>query len=169
MKKPALDPETIEPRIGSSYPEPYAADCATRAKRPLGDALGLTQFGVNLVTLPPGCWASQRHWHSREDEFVYIVSGEVISVTDGGEQALGPGMVAGYPAGVEDGHHLVNRSDEDAVYLEIGARDEGDEADYPDIDMLIRLKDGLNQFIHKDGRPYSEPFERYKKSPSGEG
>ncbi len=153
-KPPALDPDTVQPRIGSSYPEPFAKAVADREKRALGDAAGLKNFGVNLVRLPPGAISSQRHWHSRQDEFVYVVDGELTLVTDSGEQILGPGMVAGFPAGVRDGHHLINRTRSDAHYLEVGDRSDGDEVDYPDIDMLRRNLDGEGRYIHKDGTPY---------------
>ncbi len=116
----------------------------------MGDAVGLTQFGVNLVRVPPGVWSSQRHWHSAEDEFVYVVEGELVLVTEGGEQVLRAGMIAGFPAGHADGHHLVNRSARDAVYLEVGTRAERDDVDYPDCDMQIRA----NGLTRKDGTPY---------------
>ena len=155
--KPAVDATAVEPHTGSSYPAPFDADCAGRERRRLGDAFGLTQFGVNLLRLPPGQWSSQRHWHHREDEFVYVLEGEVALVTDAGEQRLGPGMVAGFEAGVPDGHHLVNRSDRDAVVLEVGTRTQGEEADYSDIDMLVRLDDkGAERYVHKDGTPYED-------------
>ena len=149
-RSPALDPATIEPVVGTSYPPDFDRACAAREKRRVGDALGLGNFGVNLVTLPPGTASSQRHWHSHQDEFVYIVRGEATLVTDGGEQILGPGMVAGFPAGRPDGHHLVNRSDADVVYLEVGDRPPVDDVDYPDIDMLIRG----GRFVHRDGSAY---------------
>ena len=149
-KPPAMDPVTIEPVIGTGYPPRFAEACAARAKRQVGDALGLKNFGVNLVTLPPGTASSQRHWHSHQDEFVYIVAGEATLVTDAGEQVLGPGMVAGFPAGRPDGHHLVNRTDVDVVYLEVGDRPPVDDVDYPDIDMLIRG----GRLVHRDGTPY---------------
>ena len=151
---PALDPATLPARRGSDYPEPFRAAAAGREKRALGDALGLKNFGVNLVRLPPGMISSQRHWHSRQDELVYVLEGEVVLVTDAGEQALGPGMVAGFPAGRADGHHMVNRSDRDALYLEVGDRTDGDEVDYPDIDMLVRWIDGEERYVRKDGTPY---------------
>ena len=154
--KPAIDPQSVNPHTGSSYPAPFDADCARREKRRLGDAFGLTQFGVNLVRLPPGQWSAQRHWHSREDEFVYMLEGELALVTDAGAQTIGPGMVMGFRAGVPDGHHLVNRSDRDAVYLEVGTRDAMDECDYPDIDMLVRIVDGHDRFVHRDGTPYED-------------
>lgn len=151
---PALDPTTVEARMGSNYPEPFAAEVADREKRPLGDALGLKNFGVNLVRVPAGGMSSQRHCHSRQDEFIYVLEGELVLVTDSGEQTLVPGMTVGFPAGSGDGHHLVNRTDEDALYLEAGDRNEGDEVDYPDIDLLVRFVDGERKYVHKDGTPY---------------
>ena len=154
LRPPALDPATVEPRRRYPYPEPFRAAVVGREKRGLGDALGLTNFGVNLTTLPPGAASAQRHWHSKQDEFVFIVEGELTLVTDGGEQVLRAGMAAGFPAGKADGHMVVNKSDRDAVYLEVGDRTAGDEVDYPDIDMLVRHIDGEPRFVHKDGKPY---------------
>ena len=151
---PALDPETVEARIGSNYPEPFAGDVAAREKRPLGDALGLNNYGVNLVRIPAGGMSSERHCHSRQDEFVYVLEGELVLITDAGEQILGPGMAAGFPAGSGDGHHLINRTGLDARYLEVGCRTEGDEVDYPDIDLLVRIIDGERKYVHKDGESY---------------
>jgi uncharacterized cupin superfamily protein len=151
----ALDPGTLPERRGSGYPEPFRTAVADRAKRALGDVFGLTQFGVNLVHLPPGCWSSQRHWHSHEDEFVFVVDGELALVTDAGEQAMRPGMVAGFPAGLADGHHLINRSDQPATYLEFGSRRRDvDEVVYSDIDMELRLRGGNHVYMHKNGEPY---------------
>lgn len=155
LRRPALDPQTVPTRRGSSYPEPFRAAVENREKRPLGDPLGLSQFGVNLVVLPPGCWSSQRHWHSHEDEFVYVLDGELTLVTDAGEQILRPGTAAGFAAGTADGHHLINRSDRPAVYLEVGSRrDDVDEVDYPDIDMAVRQQGGRQMFVRKGGEPY---------------
>lgn len=152
---PAFDPATLEPRIGSGYPKPFSDRVGRREKRRLGDVVGLTQFGVNLVMLPPGCESSMRHWHKNEDELVYVLSGELVLVTDEGEQVLGPGMAAGFPAGRPNGHHLVNRTKRPATYLEVGTRwPGGDEADYSDIDMLVRIIDGKERFVHKDGTLY---------------
>ncbi|MHA1601013.1 MAG: cupin domain-containing protein [Alphaproteobacteria bacterium] len=153
-QKPALNPATLEPHVGSSYPESFRAAVAEREKRALSDALGLSKFGVNLVRLPPGCASSQRHWHSKEDEFVYVLDGEVTLLTDAGPQVLTAGMVAGFPAGRADGHQLVNRSDRDALYLEVGDRNADDEVIYPDIDLRLRAIDGKHTFTHKDGTPY---------------
>ena len=148
----ALDPATLAPRVGSTYPAPYGEPCRDRHKRALGDALGLTKYGVNLVSMPPGAWSAQRHWHSHEDEFVYVLEGELTLVTDDGEQALGPGMAAGFPAGKAEGHHLVNKTETTAVYLEVGDRSGDDEVHYPDIDLFLP-KDGPG-FVRKNGAPY---------------
>jgi uncharacterized cupin superfamily protein len=154
-RAPALDPKELPGRQGSGYPEPFRAAVAGRTKRALGDAFGLTQFGVNLVEMPPGCWSSQRHWHSHEDEFVYVVSGELVLVTDAGETVMRPGMVAGFPGGRPDGHHLINRSEAPATYLEIGTRIPEDGAVYSDIDMEVRPRpEGRHVFVHKNGEPY---------------
>jgi uncharacterized cupin superfamily protein len=156
LRRPALDPRTVQVRTGSSYPEPFRQAVAGRAKRALGDALGLDQFGVNLVELPPGSWSSQRHWHSHEDEFVYVLDGEATLVTDAGEQVLGPGMAAGFAAGARDGHHLVNKTDRTVIYLEVGTRmPNRDEVAYPDIDMELRQRPGgRRRFVHRSGEPY---------------
>ena len=138
---------------GSGYPSPFDEPCLERFRRRLGDAAGLTQFGVNLLVLPAGAWSSQRHWHTIEDEFVYVLEGEVTLVTDVGEELLKAGDCAGFPAGVRDGHHLQNRSTRAATVLEIGTRRMADdEAFYPDID-LHALKDDAG-YAHRDGRPY---------------
>jgi uncharacterized cupin superfamily protein len=138
---------------GSDYPSPFDEPCLKRLRRRLGDAAGLTQFGVSLLVLPPGAWSSQRHWHTVEDEFVYVVAGEVVLVTDAGEEILRAGDCAGFPAGVPDGHHLQNRSTHAATVLEIGTRRPADdEAFYPDIDM--RALKGDAGYAHQDGRPY---------------
>lgn len=152
---PALDPKTVPAATGTGYPEPYRAAVAGRSKQRLGNALGLKNFGVNLVRLPPGAASSQRHWHSAEDEFIYMLEGELELVTDVGIQLLRPGMAAGFPAGRADGHQLINRSKADAVYLEVGDRRPGaDEVEYPDIDMRAIRQAGKDIFVHKDGKPW---------------
>jgi uncharacterized cupin superfamily protein len=167
LRSPALDPQTVPARHGSSYPEPFRAQVEGRTKRPLGDAVGLTQFGVNLVELPPGCWSAQRHWHTHEDEFVYVLDGELTLVTDAGEQVLRAGMAAGFPAGRSDGHHLINRSEQPATYLEVGTRREDvDEVEYPDIDMLVRQQGGRQMFVTKSGEPYSPATRATRSSPT---
>jgi uncharacterized cupin superfamily protein len=151
MKK--IDFSAAKVSIGSGYPTPHDEPCRQRKRLRLGDVAGLTQFGVNLLRLPPGVWSSQRHWHTAEDEFVHVLEGEVVLVTDDGEEVLRAGDCAGFKAGESNGHHLQNRSNAEAVLLEIGARDpERDGVDYPDIDLTIRA--GARAFLHKDGTPY---------------
>ncbi|MGD9743186.1 MAG: cupin domain-containing protein [Dongiaceae bacterium] len=150
-----FDPLAVKSRKGSSYPDAFRGVVGEREKRALGDAAGLTQFGVNLVHLPPGAWSAQRHWHTGEDEFVYLVAGELTLVTEAGEQRLKAGMTAGFPAGHRDGHHLVNRSGATAIYLEIGTRSDRDECHYPDIDLHLKPDAaGEPLWLHKDGRAY---------------
>ena len=151
---PALDPEEVAVRQGSSYPEAFREPCRTRIKRALGDALGLNTFGVNLVTLPPGAWSAQRHWHSHEDEFVYLLDGALTLITDGGEQVLTAGQAAGFPAGKADGHHLVNKGTVPATYLEIGDRRRDDAVTYPDIDLHLEPAPEGRVFTNKKGEPY---------------
>jgi uncharacterized cupin superfamily protein len=148
-----IDINAATTTAGSRYPPPYDQPCSKRFRRALGDAVGLTQFGVNLTTLPPGTWSSQRHWHTVEDEFVYIVAGEVVLVTDSGEQVLRAGDCAGFKGGSPNGHHLQNRGTQDALVLEVGTRSIAeDEAYYPDIDLhAIRNRAG---YAHRDGAPY---------------
>ena len=149
---PKIDPDAAPTRTGSGYPPPYDAPCAARVRKRLGAAGGLTKFGVNLLTLAPGVWSSQRHWHSHEDEFVWIVEGEVVLITDVGEQTLRAGDCAAFKAGDADGHHLVNRSDRPAVVLEVGNSDEArDRTVYSDIDMV---SDPAAGFIRKDGTSF---------------
>src|SRR5262245_62717307 len=138
LKRPALDPAEVQPRTGSGYPEPYRSRVLPRGKRPIGDALGLTKIGVNLTTLPPGKESSMRHYHSHEDELVFVLEGEVVLRSDAGEQVLTPGMCAGFPAGSTDGHQLVNKSARPARYIEISNRDPEDGAEYSDVDMSYR-------------------------------
>lgn len=139
----------------SNYPEPFASRVARREKRPLGDVFGLTNFGVNLTRLPPGTISSLRHAHSRQDEFVYILEGEATLRTDKGETLLRPGMCAGFRHGTGNAHHLVNASERDVVYLEVGDRSPGDTATYPDDDLEARLDAaGKWIFTRKDGTPY---------------
>ena len=154
LKLPAIDPAAVTPVAGSNYPGDFKPRVAGRAKQKLGDALGLKNFGVNLTTIKPGSASALRHAHAKQDEFVYIVSGELVLVTDAGEQLLTAGTCAGFPAGNEDAHHLVNRSVRDAVYLEVGDRTPGDAVTYPDDDIAARSIDGRWQFTRKDGRPY---------------
>lgn len=155
LRLPALDPATVAERRGSKYPAPFRDIVSRRSKQALGDAVGLDKFGVNLVRLDPGAWSSQRHWHTHEDEFVYVLEGELCLVTDEGEQVLGPGMSAGFPAGKANGHHFINRSNAVAVYLEVGNRDDADRTYYPDVDLEYRPSpDGGGAFVRRSGEPY---------------
>ncbi len=154
LTAPAIDPKTVVALTGTNYPEAFNDNVREREKRAVGDALGLTLIGVNLTRIPPGVMSAQRHWHTHEDEFVIVLEGELTLVTDGGEQVLGPGMMAGFPAGSEDGHHLINRTGKDAAYLEVGNRDMADDVNYSDIDLIRRKKDGKRVFFHKDGESY---------------
>jgi uncharacterized cupin superfamily protein len=148
-----LDLDAIPTESGCNYPAPYDAPCLGSSWKRLGNARGLTQFGVNLSRLPPGVWSSQRHWHSHEDEFLYVLEGEVVSVTDDGEEVLRAGDCVAFKAGTPDGHHLINRSKSDAVVLEVGTRDpDRDRCVYPDIDMLA--VPGVRPYVHRDGAPY---------------
>jgi uncharacterized cupin superfamily protein len=148
-----IDIATTERIEGSRYPAPFDQPCNARVRRVLGDSAGLTQFGVNLCRLPPGAWSSQRHWHTAEDEFVYVLEGTVTLVTNSGEEILCAGDCTGFKAGTADGHHLQNRSDRDAVFLEIGTRrEEEDETTYPDIDL--HAPKGAVGYTHKDGTKY---------------
>jgi len=151
----ALVAAEAPPRAKQSvYPEPYASRMADRQKRPLGDVFGLSNFGVNLTRLAPGAMSALRHAHSRQDEFIYILQGRPVLVTDAGETPLSPGRCAGFKADTGDGHQLLNRTDEDVVYLEVGDRSAGDVAMYPDDDIQAQFVDGKWKFTHKDGRPY---------------
>ena len=148
-----IDLAAIKVSLGSGYPAPYDEPCRQRQRLRLGDVAGLSQFGVNLLRLPPGTWSSQRHWHTAEDEFVYILEGEVVLVSDAGEEVLRAGDCAGFKAGEANGHHLQNRTNTEAVLLEVGSRCPGrDGVDYPDIDLKIPAE--ARSFLHKDGTPY---------------
>ena len=150
---PKIEIETLEVRSGCNYPPPFAEVCLGATWRKLGDAVGLSDFGVNLVRLPPGKWSSQRHWHTHEDELVYVLEGEVVLGEDEGERLLKPGDCAAWKAGSANGHCLQNQGRQDAVYLEIGSRrPDVDGCDYPDIDMVARP--GEPFYRHRDGTPY---------------
>lgn len=149
------DPEAIEPRYGCRYPERYQIPPGKRGRRALSEAFGLTNFGVNLTVLEPGGWSSQRHWHLKQDELIYVLEGELTLITNDGEMVLKAGMVAGFRAGVANGHHFVNRADRPAKYLEIGDRAPGDIVSYADIDLMMRpAPDGHREYTDKSGKPY---------------
>lgn len=150
---PRIDIDTAPSVDGTTYPDEHAGPCLARRRKRLGDAVGLSQFGVNLLRLPDGAWSSQRHWHAGEDEFVWVLEGEVVLVEDDGETVLRAGDCAGFKAGVPNGHKIENRSGREALLLEIGARSATTDAcDYPDIDMVLPA--GADRYFHRDGSPY---------------
>ena len=151
-----IDASALTSVVGTLYPSPYDVPCRPRERIKLGDAAGLSQFGVNLLRLPPGAWSSQRHWHTREDELVYVLSGEVVLATDGEEEVLRAGDSAGFRAGDTNGHCLQNRSGDDARVLEIGTRVPGDSAFYPDIDMVAPADGKPAIYTRRDGTPYPD-------------
>ena len=153
---PKIDIAAAPRRDGTRYPPPFDTPCQGRRRSKLGDAVGLTQFGVNLQRLPPGQWTSQRHWHTAEDEFVWVLEGEVVLVSDAGEEVLRAGDCAGFKAGEADGHHLQNRSGREALLLEVGSRRPDEDAVcYPDIDLKIDA--GEAAYRHRDGTPCPVP------------
>jgi len=149
---PKVDVSAVPVHVGTAYPDPYNEACAGRTRKRLGDAGGLTAFGVNLMTLPPGKWSSQRHWHSHEDEFVYVLQGELTLVEDQGQTVLQAGECAAFPHGNGNGHHFRNHGTHIAVYLEVGSRHDDDWTTCSDIDVASSNRDGA--FLHKDGTPY---------------
>jgi uncharacterized cupin superfamily protein len=153
---PKIDVAAAPQGSGTRYPAPHDAPCKGRTWRKLGDAAGLTQFGVNLLRLAPGVWSSQRHWHALEDEFVYVLEGELVLVTDQGEVTMQAGSCAGFKAGVRDGHCLQNRSEREATLLVVGSRNDEDHGEYPDIDMVFNAGrySGKGGYSKKDGTPY---------------
>ncbi len=150
-----IDPNLVPSRTGSNYPDRFKPVVAGREKKRLGDAAGLKNFGVNLTTLPPKSQSALRHWHTKQDEFIYVLSGELTLITDEGETVLQAGQAAGFPAGEANGHCLYNHTEAIATYLEIGDRTPNDGGNYPDDDLIAQAIDGGWQFTHKDGTPYS--------------
>lgn len=156
---PKLDLTQVPVKSGSIYPAPYAAQMAGRSSLRLGQAGGLTQFGVNLVTLEPGAMSSLRHWHLNEDEFVMVTEGTLMLRQDNGETPMTTGDCAAFPAGVTDGHCFVNRSDAVGRFLVIGSKAPREEATYSDIDLKVVMENGTAIFTRKDGSPYEPPEE----------
>jgi uncharacterized cupin superfamily protein len=151
---PKIDIDSLKSDSATGYPEPFRQIVLGRSRKRLGNAAGLTQFGVNLTTLKPGAASAQRHWHTAEDEFVYMLAGEVVLCEGGCEVVLRPGDAAGFKAGVTNGHCLMNRSGSDAVYLEVGTRAVHERAEYPDIDMRMERDEKGPRYLHKSGAPY---------------
>jgi uncharacterized cupin superfamily protein len=152
-----LDLSAVPVKTGSIYPEPYASMMKGRSSLRLGDAAGLTQFGVNLVSLEPGAMSSLRHWHLAEDEFVMVTEGECVMVTDAGETVMRPGDCAGFPAGSPDGHHFINRSDRLARFLVVGSKAKREVGTYSDVDLRVEIEGGRATFTYRDGTPYAGP------------
>ena len=152
---PKIDIAKIPVDTGSGYPGPLRQVVTGRERKRLGNAVGLDQFGVNLTTLKPGAASSLRHWHHNEDEFVFILEGEVVLIDDNGETVLKPGDAAGFKANDPNGHHLVNRSNRNALLLEIGTRSKHERAEYSDVDLLVIRDDKGARYTHKNGEPYS--------------
>lgn len=149
-----IDVAALPESTGAAYPSPFDEPCLGRARKSIGDAAGLTMFGVNQLRLPPGNWSSQRHWHEHADELVYVLSGEVVLVTDEGEETLRTGDAAGFKSGEPDGHHFQNRTDTDAILLEIGTRFDDDVGNYSDIDMIAHADENPAPYTYRDGTPY---------------
>ncbi len=152
---PKIDIASLPIDSRTNYPAPLDRVVLGRQRKRLGTAVGLDQFGVNLTTLKPGAASALRHWHEKEDELIYMLEGEVVLMEDGGETVLKPGDAAGFKANNGNGHHLVNRSNRDAVYLEIGTRSKHERAHYPDVDLLVVRDDNGMRYTHKDGKPYT--------------
>lgn len=150
---PAVDPATVEGHSGTFYPDERKGPSEGRIKQRLGDAAGLTHFGVNLTTLPPGASSALRHWHQNEDEFIYVLEGELTVWSDVGEQVLTPGMAAGFPAGKPDGHCYLNKTNEPVVVLEVGNRVSEDVVTYPHDDLHLVKEPGNHQYFNKKGEP----------------
>ena len=154
---PVIDFSDVPVKTGSIYPEPYASEMEGRSSLRLGDAGGLTQFGVNFVILQPGAKSSLRHWHLREDEFVMVTVGTCTLIDDSGETEMSVGACATFPAGDANGHQFINKTDTPAAFLVVGTRSDDETATYSDVDLMVRLKDGQATFTHKDGSPYETP------------
>ena len=155
-----IDIARVADDTSSTYPEEFRRDVIGRERKRLGNAAALTQFGVNLCRLKPGAASSHRHWHQHEDEFVYVLEGEVVLAENDGETILRPGDAAGWKAGVANGHRLINRSSRDAIFLEVGTRSPVERVDYPDIDMRAVRDEKGGGYVHKDGTPYPKSERR---------
>ncbi|HEX4040073.1 MAG TPA: cupin domain-containing protein [Xanthobacteraceae bacterium] len=151
---PKIDIASLPLDTRTGYPKPFDRLVVGRERKRLGNAVGLDQFGVNLTRLKPGAASAQRHWHEKEDEFVYVLDGELVLIEDGGECMLRAGDAAGFKADSRNGHHLVNRGSRDAVYLEIGTRSKHERVEYPDVDLMVIRDDHGARYTHRNGEPY---------------
>jgi uncharacterized cupin superfamily protein len=151
---PKIDIAGLPVDTRTAYPPPFDRVVVGRERKRLGNAAGLDQFGVNLTTLKPGAASALRHWHEQEDEFIYLLQGELVLIENDGETVLKPGEAAAFKANAPDGHHLVNRTSRDAVYLEVGTRSKHERVDYPDVDLKVVRDDAGMRYTHKNGEPY---------------
>lgn len=154
MEMPKVDIAKVPVKSGTFYPAEFQAECRGREKQALGDAAGLTQFGVNIARIKPGAASALRHWHEQEDEFIYMLEGELVLAENDGEVALRPGDAAGFKAGSKNGHRLINRSNRDAVYFEVGTRSKKERVVYPDVDLIMERDEKGRRYTHKSGEPY---------------
>lgn len=151
---PKVDIAQVPVKSGSFYPAPFKAEHEGRHKQALGDAVGLTQFGVNIARIEPGQSSALRHWHEQEDEFIYMLEGELVLIENGGEVVLRPGDAAGFKAGSGNAHKLANRGTGDAVYFEVGTRAKSERVHYPDADLVMERDGDDRRYTHKNGEPY---------------
>ena len=151
---PKVDIAKVPVKSGSFYPAEFQAECHGREKRALGDAIGLTQFGVNIARIKPGAASALRHWHEQEDEFIYMLEGELVLAENGGEIVLKPGDAAGFKAGSGNAHRLINRGNRDAVYFEVGTRAKSERVHYPDVDLVMERDEKSRRYLHRNGEPY---------------
>lgn len=151
---PKVDIAKVPVKSGSFYPAPFQAEHKGRHKQALGDVIGITQFGVNLSRIEPGASSALRHWHEQEDEFIYMLTGELVLIENDGETVLKPGDAAGFKAGSGNAHKLVNRSNRDAVYFEVGSRAVIERVHYPDVDLMMERDEKGRRYVHKSGEPY---------------
>jgi uncharacterized cupin superfamily protein len=151
---PKVDIAKVPVKSGTFYPAEFQAECAGRHKQAIGDAVGLTQFGVNITRVKPGSATALRHWHEQEDEFIYVLEGELVLAENGGEVTLKPGDAAGFKSGSGNAHRLINRTDRDAVYFEVGTRAKSERVHYPDVDLVMERDEKGRRYLHRDGKPY---------------
>jgi len=152
---PKVDIAKVPVKSGTMYPAQFQAECLGRHKQALGDAAGLTQFGVNITRISPGSASALRHWHEQEDEFIYMLEGELVLAENGGETVLKPGDAAGFKAGSGNAHRLINRTDRDAVYFEVGTRAKTERVHYPDVDLVMERGETGRRYLHRNGERYS--------------
>jgi len=152
---PKVDIATVPVKSGTFYPAQFQAECRGRHKQALGDGVGLTQFGVNITRISPGAASALLHWHEQEDEFIYMLEGELVLVENDGEVVLKPGDAAGFKAGSGNAHRLINRGSRDAVYFEVGTRAKSERVHYPDVDLVMERDEKGRRYLHRSGEPYS--------------